>query len=109
MHLTDRDEVRRAYFLAAFVILVAVVSPGIGLAEVSDVGQPLYDTTVTWWQGKLGKFVGLAGIIGGIIGLLVSKKFTFFLIGALVGILAGAAIGMSSFFMDIGTAIFPTS
>jgi len=106
-----KKEKQEASFLKKTLIVGAVLGTSVAFADdASSSGDnafgQLFGIFTTWLQGNLGKILSLIGFFGTVVVYMMTHKASVLVIGVVISVLIGGAVGIAGIFFSAGLNSF---
>jgi len=108
---TVEKEKQQLNFAQKAAIVGAVLGTSLLFAnDASSTGDNAFGTLfgifTTWLQGNLGKILALLGFFGTVVVYMMTHKASVLVIGIIISVLIGGAVGISDIFFNAGLGSF---
>jgi len=106
-----QKEKKQLSFMQKAAIVGAVLGTSMAFADTaSETGDNAFGTLfgifTTWLQGNLGKILALLGFFGTVVVYMMTHKASVLVIGIVISVLVGGAVGISDIFFNAGLNSF---
>lgn len=110
---TIEKEKKELSFTQKAAIVGAVLGTSMAFADATTTGDNAFGTLfgifTTWLQGNLGKILALLGFFGTVVVYMMTHKASVLVIGIIISVLVGGAVGISDIFFNAGLNSFTGS
>jgi len=110
---TVKKEKKQLSFVQKAAIIGAVMGTSFAFADATTTGDNAFGTLfgifTNWLQGNLGKILALLGFFGTVVVYMMTHKASVLVIGIIISVLIGGAVGISDIFFNAGLNSFTSS